>query len=576
MYVIMKSKKGVFMKKGLGILKLIACVAVAMIAAVYYYIQLPAINIHSPGFWKFIIFIMIIATMAVWIMNHDKSKEGRQFVNKMAAKDYIFDFKTRSGALIFKLVGGVTILLVVIYFVGNILSSPIINASKYQKLLTVETRNFTDDIKEVSYDKIPLLDKDSASIIGTRVMGTMVDMVSQYEVDDMYSQINYKEKPVRVTPLRYGNLIKWFTNHRNGIPAYIRIDMTTQEAECVRLSEGIKYSESDHFSRYIYRHLRFAYPTYIFDDINFEIDDNGTPYWVCPVKKYNIGLFGGQTVGRVVLCNAITGEMTDYDVKDVPTWVDKVYSAELLIDLYDYNGSLKHGFINSVLSQKDCLKTTDGYNYIALEDDVWVYTGITSVGQDNSNVGFVLMNQRTMETRYYEVSGAEEYSAMDSAKGRVQNLGYTATFPLIINVSSQPTYFMALKDGAGLVKSYAMLNIEKYQNVAIGDSVLQCESNYIQLLKDNGIVDETQTEIVDTKNIQGVITKIMPVVVDGNSHMYFMLEGSSSIYDADVSKYVDIIRYEAGMNISIQYTESTEEKALNTVTGIVSQIAGKN
>lgn len=564
------------MKNGLGILKLIACVAVAVIAAVYYYIQLPAINIHSPGFWKFIIFIMIIATMAVWIMNHDKSKEGMQFVNKMAAKDYIFDFKTRSGALIFKLVGGVTILLVVIYFVGNILSSPIINASKYQKLLTVETRNFTDDIKEVSYDKIPLLDKDSASIIGTRVMGTMVDMVSQYEVDDMYSQINYKEKPVRVTPLRYGNLIKWFTNHRNGIPAYIRIDMTTQEAECVRLSEGIKYSESDHFSRYIYRHLRFAYPTYIFDDINFEIDDNGTPYWVCPVKKYNIGLFGGQTVGRVVLCNAVTGEMTDYDVKDVPTWVDKVYSAELLIDLYDYNGSLKHGFINSVLSQKDCLKTTDGYNYIALEDDVWVYTGITSVGQDNSNVGFVLMNQRTMETRYYEVSGAEEYSAMDSAKGRVQNLGYTATFPLIINVSSQPTYFMALKDGAGLVKSYAMLNIEKYQNVAIGDSVLQCESNYIQLLKDNGIVDETQTEIVDTKNIQGVITKIMPVVVDGNSHMYFMLEGSSSIYDADVSKYVDIIRYEAGMNISIQYTESTEEKALNTVTGIVSQIAGKN
>lgn len=554
------------MKKGLGILKLIACVAVAVIAAVYYYIQLPAINIHSPGFWKFIIFIMIIATMAVWIMNHDKSKEGRQFVNKMAAKDYIFDFKTRSGALIFKLVGGVTILLVVIYFVGNIISSPIINASKYQKLLTVETRNFTDDIKEVSYDKIPLLDKDSASIIGTRVMGTMVDMVSQYEVDDMYSQINYKEKPVRVTPLRYGNLIKWFTNHRNGIPAYIRIDMTTQEAECVRLSEGIKYSESDHFSRYIYRHLRFAYPTYIFDDINFEIDDNGTPYWVCPVKKYNIGLFGGQTVGRVVLCNAITGEMTDYDVKDVPTWVDKVYSAELLIDLYDYNGSLKHGFINSVLSQKDCLKTTDGYNYIALEDDVWVYTGITSVGQDNSNVGFVLMNQRTMETRYYEVSGAEEYSAMDSAKGRVQNLGYTATFPLIINVSSQPTYFMALKDGAGLVKSYAMLNIEKYQNVAIGDSVLQCESNYIKLLKDNGIVEEQQPEVKETKKVKDIISKIMSVVIDGNTHMYIMLSQSDSIYDVDVSKYVDIIRYSEGMEITLEYTMDSQ---LNKVVGII-------
>lgn len=554
------------MKKGLKGLKAVAFVVVAAIAALYYYIELPAINIHSPGFWKFIIFVMLIVTVEVWLMNHRKAAGGERYRGNISAKEFFSDFKTQAGSVLFKTAFVCTVILVVLYVAGNILSSPVINASKYQQLLKVETRNFTDDIKEVSYDKIPLLDKDSASIIGTRVMGTMVDMVSQYEVDDMYSQINYKEKPVRVTPLRYGNLIKWFTNHKNGIPAYIRIDMTTQEAECVRLTEGIKYSKSDHFSRYIYRHLRFAYPTYIFDDINFEIDDNGTPYWVCPVKKYNIGLFGGQTVGRVVLCNAVTGEMTDYSVDEVPTWVDKVYSAELLIDLYDYNGSLKHGFINSVLSQKDCLKTTDGYNYIALEDDVWVYTGITSVGQDNSNVGFVLMNQRTMETRYYEVSGAEEYSAMDSAKGRVQNLGYTATFPLIINISGQPTYFMALKDGAGLVKSYAMLNIEKYQNVAIGDSVLQCESNYIKLLKDNGIVEEQQPEVKETKKVKDIISKIMPVVIDGNTHMYIMLSQSDSIYDVDVSKYVDIIRYSEGMEITLEYTMDYQ---LNEVVGII-------
>lgn len=554
------------MKKGLKGLKAMAFVVVAAIAALYYYIELPAINIHSPGFWKFIIFVMLIVTVEVWLMNHRKAAGGGRYRGNISAKEFFSDFKTQAGSVLFKIAFVCTVILVVLYVAGNILSSPVINASKYQQLLKVETRNFTDDIKEVSYDKIPLLDKDSASIIGTRVMGTMVDMVSQYEVDDMYSQINYKEKPVRVTPLRYGNLIKWFTNHKNGIPAYIRIDMTTQEAECVRLTEGIKYSKSDHFSRYIYRHLRFAYPTYIFDDINFEIDDNGTPYWVCPVKKYNIGLFGGQTVGRVVLCNAVTGEMTDYSVDEVPTWVDKVYSAELLIDLYDYNGSLKHGFINSVLSQKDCLKTTDGYNYIALEDDVWVYTGITSVGQDNSNVGFVLMNQRTMETRYYEVSGAEEYSAMDSAKGRVQNLGYTATFPLIINISGQPTYFMALKDGAGLVKSYAMLNIEKYQNVAIGDSVLQCESNYIKLLKDNGIVEEQQPEVKETKKVKDIISKIIPVVIDGNTHMYIMLSQSDSIYDVDVSKYVDIIRYSEGMEIMLEYTMDYQ---LNEVVGII-------
>ena len=563
---IIKIGRRLVLKKGLKGLKAVAFVVVAMVAALYYYIELPAINIHSPGFWKFIIFVMLIVTVEVWLMNHRKAAGGGRYRGNISAKEFFSDFKTQAGSVLFKTAFVCTVILVVLYVAGNILSSPVINASKYQQLLKVETRNFTDDIKEVSYDKIPLLDKDSASIIGTRVMGTMVDMVSQYEVDDMYSQINYKEKPVRVTPLRYGNLIKWFTNHKNGIPAYIRIDMTTQEAECVRLTEEIKYSKSDHFSRYIYRHLRFAYPTYIFDDINFEIDDNGTPYWVCPVKKYNIGLFGGQTVGRVVLCNAVTGEMTDYSVDEVPTWVDKVYSAELLIDLYDYNGSLKHGFINSVLSQKDCLKTTDGYNYIALEDDVWVYTGITSVGQDNSNVGFVLMNQRTMETRYYEVSGAEEYSAMDSAKGRVQNLGYTATFPLIINISGQPTYFMALKDGAGLVKSYAMLNIEKYQNVAIGDSVLQCESNYIKLLKDNGIVEEQQPEVKETKKVKDIISKIMPVVIDGNTHMYIMLSQNDSIYDVDVSKYVDIIKYSEGMEITLEYTMDSR---LNKVVGII-------
>ena len=563
---IIKIGRRLVLKKGLKGLKAVAFVVVAAIAALYYYIELPAINIHSPGFWKFIIFVMLIVTVEVWLMNHRKAAGGGRYRGNISAKEFFSDFKTQAGSVLFKTAFVCTVILVVLYVAGNILSSPVINASKYQQLLKVETRNFTDDIKEVSYDKIPLLDKDSASIIGTRVMGTMVDMVSQYEVDDMYSQINYKEKPVRVTPLRYGNLIKWFTNHKNGIPAYIRIDMTTQEAECVRLTEGIKYSKSDHFSRYIYRHLRFAYPTYIFDDINFEIDDNGTPYWVCPVKKYNIGLFGGQTVGRVVLCNAVTGEMTDYSVDEVPTWVDKVYSAELLINLYDYNGSLKHGFINSVLSQKDCLKTTDGYNYIALEDDVWVYTGITSVGQDNSNVGFVLMNQRTMETRYYEVSGAEEYSAMDSAKGRVQNLGYTATFPLIINISGQPTYFMALKDGAGLVKSYAMLNIEKYQNVAIGDSVLQCESNYIKLLKDNGIVEEQQPEVKETKKVKDIISKIMPVVINGNTHMYIMLSQNDSIYDVDVSKYVDIIKYSEGMEITLEYTMDSQ---LNKVVGII-------
>ena len=458
------------MKKGKKALFYGICIAASLIAVfVYYYITLPAINIHSSGFWFFLL-ALIAAAAAVYAVRK-AGKEYRRF-GKAAKPDW------KSWKLL-KLFAGIFIAVLAVYLIGDLLSSPIINAKKYQQLLAVEERNFTDDIKEVDYSTIPLLDKDSATLLGDRKMGSLVEMVSQFEAADDYTQINYQGKPVRVTPLVYASPIKWLTNQSKGIPAYIMIDMTTQDTEVVMLEEGIKYSKSEYFNRNLYRHLRFRFPTYIFDDqLFFEIDESGTPYWVCPVKKFNIGLFGGQTVGRVVLCNAITGECVDYAVEDVPQWIDKVFSAELLMELYDYHGVLVHGYFNSILGQKDCIRTTEGYNYIALDDDVWVYTGLTSVNGDQSNVGFALMNQRTMETRYYKVEGATETSAMASAEGQVQNLNYRASFPLLLNISGEPTYFVALKDGAGLVKKYAMINVEKYQWVAIGDTVQECERNY--------------------------------------------------------------------------------------------------
>lgn len=531
---------------------IIGSVLLVLLAAIYYYVALPAINIHSSGFWKFILFILASATV-LFVLFHAKIQPKNEIVRNKGVKAFALEFKNPKDRVIFRLMMGVVIGAVAVFLIGSLLSSEVINASKYQSLLTVETRNFKEDIKEVSYNQIPILDKESAATIGNRVMGTMVDIVSQFEISDMYAQINYKNKPVRVSPLKYGSLIKWFANQSSGLPGYVRIDMTTQQAEIVRLSEGIKYSTSDHFGRNIYRHLRFAYPTYIFDTISFEIDEEGIPYWICPTKKYNIGLFGGVTVGRVVLCNAITGEMTDYDVTEVPAWVDKVYSAELLIELYDYYGTLKHGYFNSILSQKDCLKTTDGYNYMAMNDDVWVYTGVTSVGQDESNVGFVLMNQRTMETRYYTVAGAEEFSAMSSAEGKVQHLNYEATFPLLLNVGGEPTYFMALKDSAGLVKSYAMLNIEKYQTVAIGDTVNECEKNYINMLKNNGITVEDKKEELQ---IVGTVTKIVPMVIDGNSHYYILLDNKNEIYDVSVKENPSVILIEQGNKVTLTYTKS--------------------
>lgn len=524
----------------------IAFIALAVVAFIYYYINLPAVNIHAAGFWYAVMFLIVILIVLAAV------KTGKKSIRLSMEKGLESDFKiTKTMKGLFVVLG----LVFVVYLVGNILSLPFINAAKYQQLMAIEERNFTDDIKEVDYNTIPLLDKDSAALLGDRKMGSMVDMVSQFEVSNDYSQINVAGRPVRVAPLVYANTIKWLTNQKNGIPAYIMIDMTTQDTECVKLEQGIRYSKSELFNRNIYRHLRFKYPTYIFDSqIFFELDDEGTPYWVCPVKKFNIGLFGGQTIGNVVLCNAITGECVDYKVEDVPQWVDKVYSAELLSRLYDYSGLLKHGYWNSVLGQKDCLRSTNGYNYIALEDDVWVYTGVTSVSGDQSNVGFVLMNQRTMETRFYKVEGAIEESAMSSAEGQVQNLGYRSTFPLLLNIADEPTYFMALKDGAGLVKKYAMVNVQKYQWVAIGDTIQECEKNYNSLLSTNGIVSQNAE---DYKSVSGEITAIAPIVIEGTTHYYVCISSTDDIYDVDMSKeeLLTIIRYQIGDRVTLKYTE---------------------
>ncbi len=528
-------------------LKVLAVLAVLILAAGYYYAALPALNLHSADLWMFLI-LLVLAVAAAYIM---KKRPTR------------YELKKLKG---FKVIEAVLVLLVGAYLIGSLLSSPIVNAKKYQKLLKVQEGEFTKDIEELSFDQIPLLDRDSAQILGNRKMGSMVDMVSQFEVDDLYSQINYQDQPVRVSPLRYASLIKWFTNLREGIPAYIRIDMATQNTELVKLSEGMKYTTSDHFNRNIYRHLRFRYPTYIFNELSFEIDDDGVPYWICPVRKYNIGLFGGITVGRVVLCNAVTGETADYAIDEVPEWIDRAYSADLLVELYDYYGTLKHGYFNSVLGQKDCLITTNGYNYLAIDDDVWVYTGVTSVSGDQSNVGFVLMNQRTMETKFYAIEGATETSAMSSAEGQVQNLKYQATFPLLLNISGEPTYFIALKDDAGLVKKYAMVNVQKYQIVAIGDTVSSCEAAYTDLMYENGIKAVAE----DTREIQTVTAKISRIVqgvIDGNSHYFVMLEGSDDIFDISIAEYISIIGYDVGDKVTIEYKAGEETNTVLSLDG---------
>ena len=507
---------------------------------IYFYVELPPINLHSAAFYSFFLFISAVycVTAAITSGIYRQAENGKTF------------WKLLKGSCMVPLViiGAVF----VIYVVGGLLSSVILRSGAYAKLMTVEPGSFTDEIEEISFDQIPMLDRDSAEKLGDRKLGELADMVSQFEVADNYTQINYKGRPVRVTPLRYGDIFKWLNNRSAGLPAYLIIDMVTQEVEVVRLPEGMHYTTAEHFSRNLYRHLRFQYPTFIFDEPSFEIDEQGTPFWVCPRVVKRIGLFGGTDIQGAVLVNAVTGESEYYT--DIPSWVDGVYSAKIIMEQYDYYGTYQGGYINSLFGQKNVTRTTAGYNYIAIDDDVYVYTGVTSAGSDESNIGFILTNQRTKQTTFYSIAGAEEFSAMNSAEGVVQNLDYTATFPLLLNISNQPTYFMALKDYAGLVKMYAMVNVQQYQIVATGASVEECQSNYYKLLRQNKL-DTGEAPILpaDEDTVTGIVTALRSAVIDGTTMYYVTLDADNTVYCISAGEVEKVILLNVGDRITITY-----------------------
>lgn len=506
----------------------------------YFYFELPALNFHAEEFYVFV-FLLCAVYCVCAVLTSGFQGEG--------VKGY-FGFVKKQCTIPFL----VLVALIAAIIIGGLTSWVVIRAGSYSKLLSIKDGDFASEVEEISYNQIPMLDEDSAARLGSRKLGELADMVSQFEILPSYTQINYQGRPVRVTSLAYGDLVKWFTNRSAGLPAYLIIDMVTQEAEVVRLDEGMKYTTAEHFGRYLPRHLRFHYPTYMFADPVFEINEEGEPYWVCPRMVKTIGLFGGTDIQGAVLVNAVTGESQYYE--EVPNWVDHVYDANLIMEQYDYYGMYHNGFINSIFGQRDVTHTTEGYNYIAIGDDMYMYTGVTSVTSDQSNIGFILSNQRTKETHFYSVAGATEASAQASAMSQVQQMRYVATFPLLLNIADQPTYFMSLKGEDGLVKMYAMVNVQQYNIVETGSTVAECEANYRRALADSGLISDGDAEAVpsDQEEISGAIAEIRTAVLDGNSYYFLRLEGQDTFYAVNAAENPLAVILNAGDQVTIAYT----------------------
>ena len=514
------------MKNKLTIIRILITL---IFAVLLYYLQVPALNLKNPSFYSYLLTIGIfyIITSSASIL------DTRNIITnvKKAPKRIVYI----TGTI---LTGFVAIMLI------NLIVSPLFNSDSWASRITIEEDAvFTEDIKEVDFSQVPLLDKESSRKLGDRVMGQMSELVSQFYVSDLYTQINYNNEIVRVTPLEYNGIIKWFNNKKEGTKGYIKVNSVDGKTELVKLDKGMKYMPSSYFFKDLKRSLRLKYPTTIFGTESFEIDNEGNPYWVIPTIKY-AGIGTKKEITGVILLNPINGKTKKYDIKDVPTWVDHVYSPSLIIEQVDNWGLYKNGFFNSIFSQKGVVQTTEGYNYLVKDDDVYLYTGITSVSTDESNIGFVLTNMRTKETKFYQVPGAEEYSAMASAEGQVQQMKYTSSFPLLINLNNRPTYLMSLKDNAGLVKMYAFVDVVDYQKVVVTDSALGIETAAANYLNNANLTINTETNT--TKII--TIKSISNVVIDGNTY-YYITDTNNQKYKSSIKINTNLLPFLTSGNV---------------------------
>lgn len=512
----------------------------------FYYAYFPAINIHLEIFWT----TLIVVFLSLAIILGAKSSIS-QMVGRLSKKPSIKEFSWFA-----KLCSVLVIVCVGVLIVGSALGATLFRSRAYANLLPVDKREFTEDIEQSDQvTDIALMDTESARIFGNRKIGSLSDVVSQYEIEPDYTQISIKGQPMKVSGLKYASFFKWWNNRNSGVPGYVQVNPVNSEAKYVKLTKPMKYVPSAYFNYNLQRHVQLTYPTKIISGYKFEVDDAGNPYYICPTMTARVGLFGGIDVNGVIICDPIDGECKYYAIGDCPSWVDSVYDGHLLTKKYNWHGMLSGGYINSIIGQKGCKQATDDFGYKIIGDDVWVYTGVTSANGDQSNIGFVMMNQRTSEARYYQVSGAEEHSAMSAAEGEVQEKGYKASFPSLINVSGTPTYIMVLKDAGGLVKLYAMVNVEQYNIVATATSQTKVFEEYKTLLASDGKLETEENDLKeDTITVQSV-----EYIDTDDGTMVYIKDTNHQVYKQAFKEDESLIRISAGDVLHVKYQPMDNE-----------------
>lgn len=457
-----------------------------------------------------------------------------------------------------KVLGSIAAAGFVLVCVLQLWSAPLFQASAYHdQLQLTQTDQFSENFAEVDMSSVPVIDYDVARQLGDKKMGEVTALGSQFEISDDYTLCSVNGTLYRVSPLEYRDFIKWIQNRGEGVPGYIRVNVSDpSDVELVLLDEGMKFVESAFLNDRLERHVRLHYPTEMLTDYSFEVDDEGRPYYVVSTYRPKVGVYGGNDATGIILVDPISGACTKYDEDEVPQWVDRIQPSAFALEQLDNWGRYVNGFFNTLFGQRDMLTNTEGHNYISIDGEMYVYTGVTSIGADHSIVGFALINLKDKEATFYKVNGADEASAMSSAEGEVQEKGYEATFPILLNVGGHPTYFVSLKDQEGLVKQYAFVSLENYSLVGIGDTVGAAQRSYLLRLSENG--KENESDPAAMQVVSGTLSALESAVQEGSTHYYFTIEGNDRLFIAPLSLSSELVMSEVGDAVQVRYVESED------------------
>ena len=438
-----------------------------------------------------------------------------------------------------------------LYFVALIVFSPIFMPSTHRNLIgNVEEIEFSSQIEHMDLKQLPIIDKELAYKLADKKLGEIPSLGSQVTIGDLSLQ-SVNGQLYYVGPLEHSSFFKWLTN-REGTKGYIKVSATNQnDVQLVTELNGedihLKYIPSAYLFSDLDRHAYLNDMKAGHTDYTFELDDEGNPYWVITRYDNAIGITEQKAIGTEII-NAQTGETNIYDIENTPKWVDRIQPSSYINNYLNKWGELVHGILN--FSDKDKLKPTQGMNIIFNDDECYYYTGITSVGNDEGLVGFMLTNTRTGETKMYKTSGATEAASMKSAEGKVQQYGYTATFPYLINIQSEPTYFMTLKDSNGLVKQYSMVNVKNYNTVAVGDTLQSTLNRYLEALTNTNISLEGSNS---EESLVGEVERIGLVVKEGSSIYDIKIKGEDSFFSVSTETSREVALTNVGDTISIKF-----------------------